>query len=147
MNFGIRLAQPGDVEILRALIAALGYEVGYQELHVRLQMLSEEHAVYIAESGSFGVGWIHVLISQNLITGPRAEIAGLAVAPSVQRVGVGSALLFAAEEWAAKRGVRTIYLRSGMERREAHAFYLSRGYEAVKTQLALTKRVVPPGEF
>jgi GNAT superfamily N-acetyltransferase len=139
VDFRIRPARPDDVETLRSLIAAMGYQVGSQEVRTRLRALPEGHAVYLAESGSGGIGWIHVVISHSLITGSRAEIFGLAVAPHAQGQGVGSALLSAAEEWAAQREVRTIYLRSGAERSEAHAFYLARGYEAVKTQLALIK--------
>jgi GNAT superfamily N-acetyltransferase len=143
VNFSIRPAGSDDVETLRTLVAAMGYQVSSQELHTRLQELPEGHAVYVAESGSDGIGWIHVLISHSLIAGPRAEIAGLAVAPHAQGRGVGSALLSAVEKWTAQRGVRTIYLRSGAERKEAHAFHLSRGYEAVKSQLALTKSIAP----
>jgi GNAT superfamily N-acetyltransferase len=145
VNFSIRPAGPEDVETLRTLVAAMGYQVSSQELHTRLHTLPEGHAVYVAESGSDRIGWIHVLISHSLIVGPRAEIAGLAVAPHAQGRGVGSALLSAAEKWTAQRGVRAIHLRSGAERKEAHAFYLSRGYETVKTQLALTKTVAPTG--
>lgn len=146
MDLSIRPAGPDDVETLRALIAAMGYQVSSQDLHTRLQVLPEGHAVYVAESGSNGIGWIHVVISHSLISGPRAELAGLAVAPQAQGLGVGSALLSVAEQWAAQREVRTIYLRSGAERKEAHAFYLTRGYEAVKTQLALTKSIAPTSE-
>ncbi|HEY0687441.1 MAG TPA: GNAT family N-acetyltransferase [Kribbella sp.] len=146
VNLSIRPARPDDVETLRTLIATMGYQVGSRELHTRLRALPDGHAVYVAESGSDGVGWIHVLISHSLIVGPRAEIAGLAVAPHAQGLGAGSALLSAVEKWTAQRGVRTIYLRSGTERKEAHAFYLSRGYEAVKTHLALTKSIAPTGE-
>lgn len=145
MNFSIRPAGPDDVETLRVLVAEMGYQVGSEQLHARLQELPEGHANYIAESGSDGIGWIHVLISHSLIVGPRAEIAGLAVAQSAQGQGVGSALLSAIEEWTAQRGVGTIYLRSGAERGEAHAFYLSRGYQVVKTQLALSKSITPIG--
>lgn len=146
MDLSIRPAGPDDVETLRALIATMGYQVNSQDLHTRLQVLPEGHAVYVAESGSNGIGWIHVVISHSLISGPRAELAGLAVAPQAQGLGVGSALLSVAEKWAAQREVRTIYLRSGAERKEAHAFYLTRGYEAVKTQLALTKSIAPTSE-
>ena len=139
MNFTIRPARADDMETLRTLVAAMGYEVGSDELGSRLRALPDGHAVFLAESGSAGVGWIHVLGSHSLIVGPRAEIGGLAVAPGFQGSGIGSALLAAAEDWTAQRGVPTIYLRSGAERTQAHAFYLARGYRAVKTQLALTK--------
>jgi GNAT superfamily N-acetyltransferase len=145
VNVSVRSARPDDAEALRALIATMGYQVSSRELQTRLRALPEGHAVYVAESGSDGIGWIHVLISHSLITGPRAELAGLAVAPHAQGMGVGSALLSVVEKWAAQRGVRTLYLRSGTERKEAHSFYLSRGYKGVKTQLALTKSLPPAG--
>jgi GNAT superfamily N-acetyltransferase len=145
-NIRIRPARPDDGETLRGLIAAMGYQVGSRELDTRLQALPESHAVFVAESGSDGLGWIHVLTSHSLISGPRAELAGLAVAPHAQGMGVGTALLSTAEKWATQRGVPTIYLRSGAERREAHAFYLSRGYKEVKAQLALTKSLAEANE-
>jgi GNAT superfamily N-acetyltransferase len=143
VNLRIRPARPDDVETLRALIATMGYQVGAEELRARLEGLPDGHAVYLAESGSEGLGWGHVQISHSLIAGPRAELAGLAVSARAQGLGVGSALLSAVEEWAARRGVRKMYLRSGTERTEAHSFYLARGYERVKTQLALTKTLTP----
>jgi hypothetical protein len=51
VNFSIRPAGPEDVEILRTLAAAMGYQVRSQELHTRLHMLPEGHALYVAESG------------------------------------------------------------------------------------------------
>lgn len=146
VNLRIRLARPSDGETLRGLIAAMGYEVSSRELETRLRGLPESHVVFLAEAGSEGVGWIHVLVSHSLISGLRAELGGLAVAPHVRGRGVGSALLSVAEDWAARRGVPTVYLRSGSERREAHAFYLARGYRGVKTQLALAKSVGPGSE-
>jgi GNAT superfamily N-acetyltransferase len=144
VSLTIRPAGPDDAEALRTLIAGMGYQAETADLRTRLLGLPENHAVYVAYAGTDGVGWVHVLISHSLITGGRAELGGLAVAPHAQGLGAGSALLLAAESWAGQRGVRTVYLRSGMEREGAHAFYLSRGYRAVKTQLALTKSL-PPG--
>jgi GNAT superfamily N-acetyltransferase len=146
VSLTIRPARPEDAETLRVLIATMGYQVEAQELRARLRSLPQDHVVYVAHSGSDGVGWVHVVLSHNMITGPRAELGGLAVASQAQGLGAGSALLRAAENWAAQRGLRTMYLRSGMEREEAHAFYLARGYQAVKTQLALSKSLPPPGE-
>jgi GNAT superfamily N-acetyltransferase len=146
MSTIIRPARPDDAETLRSLIATMGYQVSSADLRARLRALPEGHAVYVAESGPDVVGWTHVQITHSLIAGPRAELLGLAVAPVAQGLGVGSALLAAVEKWAAQRGVPTVSLRSGAEREEAHAFYLSRGYQAVKSQLALTKRVTPAGE-
>jgi GNAT superfamily N-acetyltransferase len=143
VTFDIRPAGLNDVEALRTLIGEMGYQPSSAEVRRRLRALPEGHVVYVAESQAEGIGWIHVVIGHSLIVGPRAEIAGLAVAPRVQGMGVGSALLAAAETWAVQHGAPTIYLRSGMERKEAHGFYLSRGYQAVKTQLALTKSLAP----
>jgi GNAT superfamily N-acetyltransferase len=135
----IRLAGPADVEALESLIATMGYRVGAAALATRLRTLPENHAVYVAETASGVAGWVHVLIGHSLIEGPRAELGGLSVGAEARGRGAGSALLAAAERWAAEHGVRTVFLRSGAERTEAHAFYLARGYQAVKNQVALRK--------
>lgn len=139
MTVDIRPAQSSDAVALRSLIATMGYEASAEDLHQRLLSLPEHHAVYVAHAGPDILGWVHVTISHSLIKGPRAELGGLAVAAHAQGTGAGSALLRAAEQWATQRGVRTMFLRSGAEREAAHAFYLSRGYRVVKTQVALTK--------
>lgn len=142
MDFRIRPAGPDDVETLRILVGEMGYDVTSEDLGTRLAAFPEADVVFIAESESGeGVGWIHGLVSHSLIVGPRVEIAGLSVAAQAQGQGVGTGLLQALEEWTARRGVRKVYLRSGAERTDAHAFYVSRGYQAVKTQLALSKSV------
>jgi GNAT superfamily N-acetyltransferase len=143
VDIDIRPARPEDAETLQALIAAMGYQVSAGDVRTRLGSLPDTNVVYVAQSGTEGVGWVHVAISHSLITGSRAELAGLAVAPHAQGRGVGTALLGVAEEWTARRGVGLIYLRSGAERTEAHAFYRARGFTAVKTQLALNKPVTP----
>jgi len=143
VNLRIRPARPFDAETMRDLIATMGYDVSVQELQARLEELPEDDAVYVAESGSGAVGWAHIMITHSMIAGIRAELAGLSVSPRARGLGAGSALLSAVEEWAAQRGVRKIHLRSGAEREEAHSFYLARGYEVVKTQLALTKSLAP----
>jgi GNAT superfamily N-acetyltransferase len=53
----------------------------------------------------------------------------------------GAALLAQAEEWARKRNVRTIRLRSNVVRERAHLFYLGEGYERIKTSHVFQKEL------
>ena len=59
---------------------------------------------------------------------PTAEI-GIAVLADARDVGVGTALMAAAEAWAAKRGVRAILLDMSARNASAQRFYERLGYE------------------
>jgi ribosomal protein S18 acetylase RimI-like enzyme len=65
----------------------------------------------------------------EVVRGPEeAEIRALAVAPSAQRLGVGSALLQAVITEAAASGVRYLALCSLPEMRAAHGMYERAGF-------------------
>ncbi|GAB7045162.1 GNAT family N-acetyltransferase [Catenuloplanes indicus] len=134
----IRLATADDAEDLTDLITtSMGYAVAAHDVAERLRGLPEDgNVVYVAVTDRVA-GWVHVMITHGLIAGTRAELGGLAVAQPGS--GSGSALLAAAERWAVRHGVTSMYIRSGTERTEAHGFYARRGYTVRKTQLALTK--------
>ncbi len=44
-----------------------------------------------------------------------------------------------AEHWAREKGLRSIFLRSNIIRKDAHTFYQALGYSVVKTQYAFRK--------
>lgn len=56
------------------------------------------------------------------------EINGLDVLPHVRRLGIGTALLLAAEDAARKRGCRAVGLGVGTDNPEAERIYRSLGY-------------------
>jgi GNAT superfamily N-acetyltransferase len=62
------------------------------------------------------------------LRGDRSYLGLLAVDPQLQRVGLGSTLVAAAEEYCAKAGSRFMDLQIVNLRQENHAFYLRRGY-------------------
>ena len=47
-----------------------------------------------------------------------------------------------AEAWARERGFEVVSVRSNVIRIEAHEFYKSRGYQVLKSQYKLRKRLV-----
>ncbi|MFI5841204.1 GNAT family N-acetyltransferase [Catenuloplanes sp. NPDC051500] len=136
----VRTATPDDAEAIHDLITTMGYDVPAASVRDRLRALTGPHVVFVAVAGHGRiVGWAHVLITHSLIAGTRAELGGLAV--SAEKQGAGTALLTAAERWAARHGAAAMHVRSGSTRTGAHRFYEKRGYTVVKTQLALTKPV------
>jgi GNAT superfamily N-acetyltransferase len=62
------------------------------------------------------------------LRGDRSYLGLLAVDPQLQRVGLGSALMTAAEDYCAKEGSHFMDLQIVNLREENHAFYLRRGY-------------------
>jgi GNAT superfamily N-acetyltransferase len=69
---------------------------------------------------------------------PTAEI-GIAVLEDAQDAGVGTALMAAAEAWAAERGIRVILLDMSVRNEGAQRFYERLGYEI--TGLYLRKAI------
>ena len=70
----------------------------------------------------------------SLESGEQAELAGLVVSSDARRLGVGRALVAAAEAWTRAAGFPTLRVRSNVLRAESHAFYRSVGFVPVKTQ-------------
>ena len=62
------------------------------------------------------------------LRGDRSYLGLLAVDPRLQRVGLGSTLMIAAEDYCAKAGSRFMDLQIVNLRQENHAFYRRRGY-------------------
>ena len=65
--------------------------------------------------------------------GHRAWVYYLAVAPDLQRGGLGRAMMDAAEAWAARRGVWKLQLLVRDDNHAARGFYERLGYRDTKT--------------
>jgi GNAT superfamily N-acetyltransferase len=140
----IRRAEAGDCKALASLAGQLGYPMRKSDIKRQLSSLANEegHAVFVAELDGHGiVGWIHMMPRQLLYSPRLAEIGGLVVDAGHRRKGVGRALIHAAEEWAKEQGYSRIVVRSNAVRKEAHDFYPSLGYSAVKTQKVYRKEL------
>ena len=140
----IRLAKEGDIRSLTSLAGQLGYPVRNSDVKRQFSSMAkkEGHAVFVAELYDHGiVGWIHMMPRQLLYSPGLTEIGGLVVDAAHRRKGVGRALIRAGEQWAKDRGYQRIVVRSNAVRREAHGFYPSLGYSAVKTQKVYRKEL------
>ncbi len=140
----IRPACLSDAAEIAELSGQLGYPASAAEISNRLSRLlvDPDYFVAVAEgSGGSLLGWIGAEFSLLLEIGEEIEIVGLVVRQGVRRLGVGKALLAAAEEWARQRGQPSIRVRSNAARLESHPFYERMGYARIKTQHCYRKGV------
>jgi GNAT superfamily N-acetyltransferase len=140
----IRRAGTSDAARIAELSGQLGYPAKPAEIAQRLRHIkpASHHAVLVAESRERKViGWLHVSVSPLLETQLRAEVNGLVVSGEERSRGTGALLLSAAEQWARKRGCKSMSVRSNVIRDRAHQFYLRHGYEHYKTQKAFRKSI------
>jgi ribosomal-protein-alanine N-acetyltransferase len=82
---------------------------------------------WVAEDGT-GIAGFLILAQEPQKVG---HIVTIDVVESQRRSGVGTMLMDAAETWAARKGLRLIYLETANDNRPAHAFYTARGYAKV----------------
>lgn len=138
----IRSATTEDSTSIALLCQELGYSTSEQDVQGRLRRFEQdaERVVYVAYlSNESIVGWVHVYVSESLLTGRRAEIDGLIVNELYRGCGAGRLLMQSAEQWAKQQGCDSVYVRSNIVRQDAHIFYKKIGYTSIKTQLVLQK--------
>jgi GNAT superfamily N-acetyltransferase len=89
---------------------------------------SAETNVLIAVAGGRVAGFCTAYLDiLSVRFGLRCWVEDLAVDPGHRSLGIGSALLAAAREWAASRGASHLELDSGAARVDAHRFYEREG--------------------
>jgi Acetyltransferases len=141
----IRRATTNDAPAIARLSGQLGYPVETrvmaERLHRFLQL--EDHAVFVAETTEV-VGWIHGAEHEILEADNHCEIWGLVVADGHRGEGIGGRLVEAVQQWAVRRGLDEISVRSNVVRPDSHAFYERIGFIRYKTQHAYRKRLVLP---
>ena len=138
----IRRAKSADARRIAELAGELGYPATAAQIRERLRGIrpASQHAVLVAESANGGViGWLNVSREPLLEVEIRAEVNGLVVAEGERSAGAGARLLTAAEDWARKRGCKSMSVRSNVIRGRAHKFYERNGYEHYKTQKSFRK--------
>jgi len=138
----IRRARRGDAPRIAELSGQLGYPATAAQIAQRLRGLkpATQHAVFVADlSGSGVTGWLHVSVAHLVDSELRAEVNGLVVGEGQRSLGAGARLLEAAEEWARKRGCKSMSVRSNVIRERAHKFYVRQDYEHYKSQKAFRK--------
>ncbi len=140
-EFTVRPARPEDAADIARLATDLGYPSDRQEVEARLGTVLQdpEHAAFVAVEAERVIGWVHVFVKHLLESDAEAEIGGLVIDARHQRGGAGRLLMQRAEHWARARGLRSVYLRSNVTRKDAHAFYQKLGYQVLKTQFAMRR--------
>jgi GNAT superfamily N-acetyltransferase len=138
----IRHARLRDASRLAELSGQLGYPASRVEIVQRMKrMRPAAHAIFVAETGKNVIGWLHASVTPLLELALCAEVNGLVVDENQRSLGAGAQLLDAAERWAAKKGCKSMSVRSNVIRERAHGFYLRQGYEHYKTQKAFRKNL------
>lgn len=138
----VRAARLNDSAEIARLCVELGYPVTPREIKSRLSSLLEVEDQWIAVAPgprSTLQGWVAAAHRLLLESGTRVEITGLVVDPTARRKGIGKALVSGVENWAASKGISSIFVRSNVARGESHGFYEQIGYRRTKTQHAYTK--------
>lgn len=130
----IRPLTRGDAASVADLMGVLGYPTTSAQAARRLARVLDDdrYAVWAAvdtDGEVLGMTGVHLMWPFEYDE-PIVRLLALAVRPTAQGRGVGSALLSRAEEHARELGARMLTLNSGMQREAAHRFYRSRGYDA-----------------
>jgi ribosomal protein S18 acetylase RimI-like enzyme len=99
------------------------------------------HAVYVAASGDTVAGVVTVTERTHFTGQVDAYVGELAVRPGMERRGIASKLMAAAEAWAAGRGLAFLTLETGAANEPARALYQALGYlpEDVRLTKALPR--------
>lgn len=132
----VRTATVDDTAALcRISTEDLGYKCDEALVRKRIEELDHRREeVFIAEIDGEGAGYIHVDVFKTLYMEDMVNYLGVAVSSKFRRMGVGSAIIAAAEEWALGKGIYKVRLDSGEKRTGAHKFYEKLGYENDKMQ-------------
>lgn len=97
------------------------------------------HAVYVAVAGHRVVGVVSVREQAHFTGQLDAYVGELAVAPGMERRGIATALMDAAEAWAAERGLAFLTLHTGAANQIARNLYRRLGFR--EEELQLTKAI------
>lgn len=130
----IREATVNDSSELVGLMEQLGYPTTVEKMKLRFNAIlsnSTYHTLVVELDGKV-VGMAG--LCTNLFyefDGSYVRIVAFVVDSNYRRKGIGKRLIEEAEIWARKQGAIAISLNSGNrnERKIAHQFYLSKGYE------------------
>lgn len=131
----IRRAEIRDAEAITVLInsafrKAESFFIERDRIDVAsVRTLMEKGQFFVAEDDGVPAGCVYVEKRSE-----RAYLGLLSVEPALQKGGIGSMLMNAAEEYCAKAGCRFVDLRIVNLRTENHAFYSRRGYVETGTE-------------
>jgi ribosomal protein S18 acetylase RimI-like enzyme len=99
------------------------------------------HAAYVAALGQHVAGFVSVSERTHFTGQADAYVGELAVQSGMERRGIATRLMAAAEAWAAQRGLPFLTLETGAANRPARDLYRALGYQ--EEDVRLTKAVLP----
>lgn len=141
MNALIRAAVPGDAESLVSLAIAVAGEkegwliadarwrtVGEERRYIRTLQRHPDATLLVADLEGELVGRLSLMRDPHPASSHVADL-GVMVAAGHRRSGIGTALMEAAEAWAARAGVTKLELHVFPHNRPAITLYEKLGYE------------------
>ena len=138
----VRHAKLSDApQLVKLFCEDLGYACTEALVRAQLEraLQTDRERVFVAEQEGRAVGVLHAEDYNVLYCETMKNVLGLAVAGDCRRMGIGTKLLRALEDWARETGVKTIRLNSGMSRTGAHEFYRANGFTGEKDQKRFLK--------
>jgi predicted N-acetyltransferase YhbS len=129
VDLTIRDARAADAEAITALLDELGYPTNAAAVKERLaRLVIVGDRVVVAERAGAVVGLAHLHVSPTIEhERPAAKLGALIVSEAHRGLGIGRALVEAAEEEARRRGSSVFFLTTSELRDDAHGFYESLG--------------------
>jgi ribosomal protein S18 acetylase RimI-like enzyme len=132
LDLTIRVAEVNDAAALAQLMCELGYETTKSEMQMRMERIAADdcYRTFVAVLDGQVCGMIGTLVCPSYEHNDSGgRILALATLGTMRRCGIGRALIAAAEEDFAHRGIRRVALNTRLAREDAHKFYESLGYE------------------
>src|SRR5262249_54056673 len=117
---------------LAVLMSELDYETQAPDMEMRLKSILSNAAfkTFVAIMDGRVCGMIGTFTYASYEhNDPGARILALVTLSTARRRGIGRALIAAAEEDLAQRGITRVSLNTSLARKGAHKFYESLGYE------------------
>lgn len=128
----IRPASDADAEAIADLLTQLGYPTPPAPVPGRLRRLrvDGQSEAFVAEHEGSVAGLATVHVQASLTRGDDvAQLTTLVVAERARGIGLGRALVGAAESFARERGCGRLVVTTANHRADAHAFYDRLGWE------------------
>jgi ribosomal protein S18 acetylase RimI-like enzyme len=149
----IRRAHDRDCEFVAGLVPSLlefgsptwddagAFAPGFRDALANAVRAQGPRSTVLVAEGSDGTrfGFISLNEGKDVAGAARGHVADLAVTAEARRMGVGTALMRAGEEWARERGLPALSLDVWSTNERALAFYRGLGYR--DESLCLVKRV------
>ena len=135
MEITVREAMPADVTSIAVLSTQLGYSTSEPSVGEIINLVASDDCavILVAESDGVVAGWTQLVKQRLIIKDNQGTVTSFIVDDAHRGVGIGTSLLQASEKWFKDHGCASILVRSNAVRKQAHRFYLSRGYEHFKT--------------